>query len=80
MEYEDDTSDPASNYIHYIGETHTPAKSATNVQVEDWLEDEDYDICGETYEGDQKIIISNIYGTEKGGAYNGIIWKKIIVD
>lgn len=76
LKSEDNTSDSVSSYIHYIGETHTPNNSATNVQIEDWSEDEDYDICGETHVGGQKITIYNMFSALEGN--NGSSSNKII--
>lgn len=52
--------------ITFIGETHNPSDVANQVNVADWIQDEDYDIAGKTYKGGVKTTIYNMFSAMDG--------------
>lgn len=57
-------------YITYISETHTPSGVAEHVNVSSWIEDEDYDISGQMYDGGVKITIYDMFSALEGNRSN----------
>ena len=53
-------------YVTFMGETHKPSDIATQVSVNGWINDEDYDIAGQTYDGGIKITIYNMFSALDG--------------
>ena len=55
-------------YTTFMGESHTPTGVATNVSVTNWIENEDYDIAGQTYNGGLKITIFDMFSALDGNS------------
>lgn len=59
---DDDGPGPETDmaFIIFVGEAHEPSDDDANqVEVSNWIKNEDYDLLGRTYDGGVKISISN---------------------
>lgn len=59
-------TEEAVEYITFVAESHTPSNISTQVGIEGWRTDEDFDIAGQTYSGGLKISIYDMFSALDG--------------